>query len=102
MDKLVLSGLFVGAWALVFAVVGCRQEPPEPVDAVPVAEALPRVPTREVGWATDNNGAEVRVWRDPDGCQYLVFYEQYHGEPAAVSVRYHPGSNGVCMSSREP
>lgn len=43
--------------------------------------------------------ADVQVYDDPGGCQYLVFTSKSNGS-AQIAVRQAPNTNGMCKASQ--
>lgn len=55
-------------------------------------------PQAEAPYSFVGDYLDVEVYKDPSGCQYLVFYRSYTGDFQVVP-RQHPRTNGMCVAS---
>lgn len=77
---------------LAIAALGLASCQPAPETVVP---REPYVPTDSV--EIKGRQYDVTPYKDPDGCQYLIFYYNYNGNMAVVP-RMSPNTNGMCMT----
>lgn len=88
------------AGATCVALAGCVQvDRPEPVDPRPAPVGAQTVVSTDSEYPVE---FEVSIYKDPGGCQYLVFNDLGSYGTIAVVPRMHDESNGVCISSRTP
>jgi len=78
------------------ALAGCVRVNEEPVQANGPTTLTPKYNTQ----ASPN--VQVTIYKDPGGCQYLVFYEMKHSYTVAVVPRMDDEFRGACISSDTP
>jgi predicted component of type VI protein secretion system len=88
------------AGAACIALSGCIQvDRPEPASPEPVPSTLHTIAPTNTSHPVQ---VEVTIYKDPGGCQYLVFNDLGRYGTISVVPRMHDESNAVCISSRTP
>ena len=93
MTKIFMAGLLCAALA------GCTegyQASDTPVPANGPTTLTPQYNTQ------DSPNVQVTIYKDPGGCQYLVFYELNYSNTVAVVPRMDDEFRGACISSDTP
>ena len=84
------------AGLLCAALAGCVRVNEEPVPANGPTTLTPQYNTQ------DSPNVQVTIYKDPSGCQYLVFRELSHSYTVAVVPRMDDEFRGACISSDAP
>jgi len=90
MRKIFMAGLLCAALA------SCTKGYQEPVPANGPTTLTPQYNTQ------DPPNVEVTIYKDPGGCQYLVFNDLGSYGTISVVPRMQDKSNGLCISSDTP